>query len=249
MWDPFTLGALSHLYGHNTSVQDLTLNEDRYHLISLGTDKVVKIWDIRTYACIQTIFDKICYRPEDRLTSIYFDRTTNNILACSRKINLWFFKTQEEIKTSHEYAVSFALYNKEFEAVVSGDDGSFISVWDIETGKLMSKFGDAHGKAKITAGCFDSTQRRLITTGSDGTARMWNFSNGQCLTELLEKDQGTPISSEITGVCCAYEPDSDQDKMAHVIAVGWDKKIYIWADEKEEEVACNKELPRSDQKG
>jgi hypothetical protein len=28
---------------------------------------------------------------------------------------------------------------------VSGDDGSFISVWDIETGKLMSKFGDAHG--------------------------------------------------------------------------------------------------------
>jgi len=29
--------------------------------------------------------------------------------------------------------------------VVSGDDGSFIAVWDIETGKLMSKFGDAHG--------------------------------------------------------------------------------------------------------
>ena len=28
---------------------------------------------------------------------------------------------------------------------MSGDDGSFISVWDIETGKLMSKFGDAHG--------------------------------------------------------------------------------------------------------
>jgi WD40 repeat protein len=52
MWDPFTLGALSYLYGHNTSVQDLTINEDRYHLISLGTDKVVKIWDIRTYACI-----------------------------------------------------------------------------------------------------------------------------------------------------------------------------------------------------
>jgi WD40 repeat protein len=79
------------------------------------------------------------------LTSIIFDRTTNNILACSRKINLWFFKTQEEIKTSHEYPISFALYNTEFEAVVSGDDGSFISVWDIETGKLMSKFGDAHG--------------------------------------------------------------------------------------------------------
>ena len=52
MWDPFTLGVLAYLYGHNTSVQDLALNEERFHLISLGTDKVVKIWDTRTYACI-----------------------------------------------------------------------------------------------------------------------------------------------------------------------------------------------------
>lgn len=89
----------------------------------------------------------------------------------------------------------------------------------------------------------------MITTGSDGTARMWNFSNGQCLTELLEGDSGTQVGTEITGVCCAFEPDTDNDKMAHVIAVGWDKKIHIWADEKEEEVACNKTLPRSDQKG
>ena len=41
--------------------------------------------------------------------------------------------------------MSFALYNTEFEAVVSADDGSFIALWDIESGKLMSKFGDAHG--------------------------------------------------------------------------------------------------------
>ena len=90
MWDPFTLGVLNYMYGHNTSVQDLTLNEERCHLISLGT---VKIWDIRDYTLKQTINDKICYRPEDRLTSIYFDRTTNNILVGSRKINLWFVST------------------------------------------------------------------------------------------------------------------------------------------------------------
>lgn len=33
--------------------------------------------------------------------------------------------------------------------MVSGDDGSFIAVWDIENGKLMSKFGDAHGVIKV----------------------------------------------------------------------------------------------------
>ena len=54
--------------------------------------------------------------------------------------------------------MAFALNNHAFESVVSADDGGFIAVWDIEDGKLMSKFGGAHGAMnKITAGCFDST--------------------------------------------------------------------------------------------
>lgn len=114
MWDPFTLGILTHLNGHNTSVQDLAINEDRNHLISLGTDKMVKIWDIRSYTNIQTIVDKINYRPDDILTSLTFEPETNNILLGSRKINFWFFKTQEESKTSHDAPVAFALYNTEF---------------------------------------------------------------------------------------------------------------------------------------
>lgn len=82
---------------------------------------------------------------------------------------------------------------------------------------------------------------------------MWNFSNGQCLTELLSDDSGKHVESEITGVACAYdpfaEPDPDNEKPAHIIAVGWDKKIHIWQDEKEEEVVCNKVLPRNEQRG
>jgi len=110
---------------------------------------------------------------------MYFDKFTNNILLGSRKINLWFFKTQEEIKTSHEFPVAFALNNDAFESVVSGDDGGFIAVWDIEDGRLMSKFNANEGSGvKITAGCFDETQRRLVTATSDGLCRMWNFSNG-----------------------------------------------------------------------
>jgi len=89
MWDPFTFWAITKLYGHNTSVQDLTLNDERHHLISLSTDKCVKVWDSRTYACIQTLFDKVCYWPEDRLTTIYFDTITNTILLTSRKVNMW----------------------------------------------------------------------------------------------------------------------------------------------------------------
>jgi WD40 repeat protein len=62
--------------------------------------------------------------------------------------------------------------------VVSCDDGSFVAVWDIENGKLMSKFPNAHKKSKITAGCFDGSERRLVSAASDGSIKIWNFSNG-----------------------------------------------------------------------
>lgn len=71
----------------------MALNEARNHLLSLDTEKTVKIWDVSTYVCIQTIFDKVCYRPEDRITSFLFDKYTNNIILGTRKINTWFFKT------------------------------------------------------------------------------------------------------------------------------------------------------------
>lgn len=179
LWNPFTLMAQTYLPGHTTAVQDLALNEERNHLISLGTDKVVKIWHLHNYFCIQTITDKLCYRPDDVLTSLHFDKWTNNIVLGSRKVNFWVFKTQEEIKTSHEFSVAFALFNTEFESIVSGDDGGYIAVWDIENGKLMSRYkATSEAKPKLTSGCFDSTQRRMVTAAEGGYCRIWNFSNG-----------------------------------------------------------------------
>ena len=94
---------------------------------------------------------------------------------------------------------------------MSADDGGFIAVWDIEDGKLMSKFGNTHGNlVKITAGCFDSTQRRLTTAGADGTCKMWNFSNGQCLTELYSAETGPKIDTEITQVACVFDPNDEE---------------------------------------
>jgi WD40 repeat protein len=32
---------------------------------------------------------------------------------------------------------------------------------------------------------FDASWRRLLIGGEDGSLRMWNFNNGQCLKEFL----------------------------------------------------------------
>ena len=200
--------------GHNTSVSNLDINEERNHLISLGTDKVVKIWDTRQYECIQNIIDRMTYRPEDILTSLTYDPITHNIIVCSIVVKFWPFKTQDEVKTSHEIAVSFARYNDRFDAVVSGDDYGFIAVWDIENGKLMSKYQTSQnqnnklsdaGNPKITTGTFDMKGRRLITSAADGTVKVWNFSNGQQLKELLSADEKPKVDTEITALISIFD--------------------------------------------
>ena len=72
----------------------------------------------------------------------------------------------------------------------------------------MSRFigHDKGHKIKITTGCFDSTQRRLITASGDGSSVIWNFSNGQSLTELQSSQTGRKIDSEITELVCVYDP-------------------------------------------
>ena len=79
---------MTFLSGHNSAVIDVTLNKDKHQLISLGTDKVVKIWDIRTFQCVQTIADQTTYRPENRLTGLYFNRKINSLVLTSKKINI-----------------------------------------------------------------------------------------------------------------------------------------------------------------
>lgn len=75
----------------------------------------MKVWDTKTFLLKQTIIDRTQYRPMDELNCLLFDEISKSIIVGSRKVNFWPFKTQEEIKTSHEYSVAFALFNTQFE--------------------------------------------------------------------------------------------------------------------------------------
>lgn len=41
---------------------------------------------------------------------------------------------------------------------------------------------------KITTGTFDMWGRRLITSSADGQVKIWNFSNGSALKDLMSAE-------------------------------------------------------------
>lgn len=99
---------------------------------------------------------------------------------------------------SHEVPITAVLYNTLFGQVVSADEVSTVTVWNVASGQKMFQFHNAHGDHKISGMCFDGSLRRLVTGGHDGVCAVWNFNNGQKLRVLRRSrspaaEQGAPF--------------------------------------------------------
>lgn len=224
LWNPYVLSKpAASLVGHNASISKLTLNHDMGYIISMSDDKVVKVWSARTLQCLQTLVDKVNHRPENIISAIYYDNV--NRLLIQGHDQLEAFAPQEREKTtisrSHEAPVVAALYNENFNQVVSGCVKSSVRVWNVSTGEKSFMYNGVHGDLEITAMNFDKIGRRLVTASRDGIIRMWNFNNGQMLQQMQ-----TTKKKEITQLIYV---ETTSDKL--IISVGWDRRISMFRDE------------------
>eukprot|EP00929_Paragymnodinium_shiwhaense_P117445 TRINITY_DN8801_c0_g1_i2.p1 TRINITY_DN8801_c0_g1~~TRINITY_DN8801_c0_g1_i2.p1 ORF type:complete len:1148 (-),score=306.96 TRINITY_DN8801_c0_g1_i2:362-3805(-) len=225
IWNPYTQKAMNYLQGHNAAVLEVLVNESQHQLISLSVDKVVKVWDMRNYRCIQTFTDKTEYKPEDRLTCIAFDEEVPALVMCSNTLNVLPVSVKVETSRTHMATIIGALYNDDFHQVVSGDNTGTICVWDVRSGKLEFEFWRTHGDHRLTCICFDESKRRLYTGSEDGVVKLWNFSSGQQLRTYTMKNP-----SEITKLLWAQEGPN-----TFLVGLTWER-LFVWPDSKKQTV-------------
>jgi len=232
IWNPYTQKAMNFLQGHNASILDVLVNESQAQLISLSVDKVVKVWDIRNYRCIQTFTDKTEYKPEDRLTCMAFDEEGPALVLCSSTLNVLPVNVKVDTSRTHLAPIMGALYNEDYHQIVSGDNQGTVCVWDVRSGKLEFEFRRTHGDAKLTCMAFDESNRRLYTGGEDGIIRLWNFSSGHHIRPYV-----MPRPSELTGLLVCREGPN-----LFVVGLAWDRCIYVWPECKKSPVEVQQVL-------
>ncbi|KAJ3193189.1 WD40 repeat domain 95 [Irineochytrium annulatum] len=224
LWNPYVLSKpAGSLHGHNTAISTLIVNHEESQLISLSEDKAIKIWNVRNLNCLQTLMDKVPHRPENIISSIYFDATNRQLITGSNKLETWplYKNTRHAIARSHDAGLVAAMFNENFHQVVSGCQNGTVSIWDLASGDKIFQFHNAHGKLEITSMCFDLTGRRLITGSRDGVVKMWNFNNGQILRKMIK---GNLL--EVTELIYV-----EMGSNRYIVAVGWDRKISIFLDD------------------
>ncbi|KAL6759826.1 quinon protein alcohol dehydrogenase-like superfamily [Haematococcus lacustris] len=218
LWNPFSQRPLATLHGHAASVQSVMVVDNQ--VISVSSDKMIKLWDIRNHKCIQTVNDRETYLEEDTLLCSCYDVKRHTLVTANLAPKLWRQKVTTSASSGHRHPVTCVLYNPFFDEAVSGDHSGSISVWHVVTGKLRFRFHNAHKGHQLTAMAFDKAKRRLLTGCDMGEVKVWNFSSGQCLCTLHAR-----CAEEVTAIVAVRSPLFRQ-----FLVAGWDRKITYYED-------------------
>ncbi|XP_035856994.1 WD repeat-containing protein 49 [Sander lucioperca] len=225
MWNPHFSGKPTGiLKGHSAPIIYLCIFSEDSQIFSVSIDRSVKIWDIQDQCCLFTADPKASGIHGDISACSYSSALESFYIAadCMAMLSLKIRpRLHSRLTVSHNETVMCCGYNEEFRQVVSCTEGSVVKVWDFDTGRQVFEFGGTHNLSAITCMTFDPKGRRLVTGGRDGSLKIWNFNNGQCL-KTLKKD------GECHEVCdCIF---LQVHRNVYVMSVGRDRMIDIYPD-------------------
>nr|XP_022317228.1 WD repeat-containing protein on Y chromosome-like isoform X7 [Crassostrea virginica] len=230
IWNPYVPSKpMAVLQGHATGVIGVKIHEGLVQVFSYSKDAVIKVWDIKEHACLQTVVLKFPSSihgrmPEHGTFPMHMQPGPHNALlvTCNDYIGMLKLGHTSQPKNldavTHDSQLCGAIYNKTFKQVVTGCDSSNVAVWELESGNKAIVFSNAHGDEEITCMAFDDSYRRLLTGARNGTIKVWNFQNGHNLHKLESVSE-----AEVTGIYPCAERKI-------IISVGWSRKIAEYDD-------------------
>ncbi|XP_014242723.1 WD repeat-containing protein on Y chromosome isoform X2 [Cimex lectularius] len=232
VWDHMhSFEPLAVLHGHHTPIAAIIVQNKGTKIYSLSIEKIFKVWDVKQKACIMTVPGKLSDLGKEIPFTCFYNPVYRRFIAANYKINL--LRLGHEI--NHYYSEGFthvagatkALFNPIFKCVVTVGMDSNILTWNPYNGKRIHMIRNAHTKEQygetkavgITSATFGPSLIHLLTGAVDGSVKMWNFSLGICLRDMLMKKD-----------CCVtglyWIPQ-------RLLAMGWNKHVTEWVDEVE----------------
>jgi WD40 repeat protein len=165
------------LKGHTDAIRTLDLSPDGNYLASGASDNIIKIWEIKTGKCLQTLqghtkgIFTLKFLPDGRLASGSWDFT----------IKLWDWKKGFCLKTLRSfsrYDISFgALALIDENTLAAGTNYPLVQFWNIKTDKYMiSLLNDESPAADFrcnVSAILPLSDGRFATGSGDGVIRIW----------------------------------------------------------------------------
>ena len=154
------------LRGHLVYVYSVAVSPDGRLIVSGGSDKTVRIWDVDTGEEVKTL-----YGHTGSVLSVGFSPDNRRIVSCSEDgmIKLWDASTGEEVITLNGNGgiVHSAAFNPQNNRIASGYDHALVEVWEApENIPELPKPRDSETGSLIACFTFDEKEGNLAKDSS-----------------------------------------------------------------------------------
>jgi hypothetical protein len=154
-------------------------------IVTASKDSTAKIWDVYNGNLIANLKED----NEELFYAIYSPDGLKIVTNSGNNFTIWDSKTFKII-----YKFSSPFYSSEWKFDMNPDGSRLIAstiegfflIWDINSGKLISKF---HDKENIIWDAkFSPDGNRVVTASEDGSAKIWDANTGDLLYSFIAVD-------------------------------------------------------------
>jgi WD40 repeat protein len=146
-WNPYTAKVVHRMVGHNGPVRLFALYNRLHMLIAVSDDKILKVWDIRSYKVLQSVGDDIEASRRENIRAISIDEHKCRVLiadAISIKSMLFAQTVQNLRTTTCKTPVVACLFNWVFNTIVTVSTDCAVTVWSADNGGIFTFATQTH---------------------------------------------------------------------------------------------------------
>jgi WD40 repeat protein len=163
---------------HKDLVRSIQVIEDLNKLISASNDKTIKIWDLKSGECLETLKDhswlvtSVLIYKNNKFISGSYDKT----------IKIWDLERLECIETLNNNSGVRSLLLLSDEILASGLYDGTINIWNLNEKKIVKSIKAHEDWILCLIKSKDSS--KLISGSADSKIKIWDSNNFQLLKEL-----------------------------------------------------------------
>jgi WD40 repeat protein len=213
VWNQYDGKEVHSLSGHKGPVKKVVITPDGNRAISASFDKNLKVWDLKNGQEICTLVGH-----SGAVFGLTVINNGKNVISASRDrtLKLWDLEDERLIHSfeGHQKSVWQVMKTFDDRQIISTSDDKTLKVWDIRKKKEVNTTLAAKWEF-IFASTITPDGRFAIWANENGILRVWEWSQGRLVAELIEHI-GPVFALGAT-------PDG-----CRVISGGSDNKIVVW---------------------
>lgn len=225
---------------HQDYVYDFAITGDSQTLVSVGGDKAIRIWNLKTGQLKNTLTGHsrevytVVLSPDGK--TIYTGSNDNTI-------RVWNLETGDmgNILTDHKSDVFSIAITPDGKTLVSGSNDSTIKIWDLESGEVKKTL-EGH-ESFIYSVAVSPDSQNIVSASNDKTVKIWDLKTGELKNTLtghqdwvksvaISPDGKSIVSGSIDGTIKIWDLKTGKLKKNITVPDNWIRAVTISSDSK-----------------